>query len=153
MDKQEYQRARLSAMNSLSRREHSEYELSSKLQSKNFSPELIRVVIDQLIIDNLLSNARYCENYIRFRRNKGYGPKRIRIELQARRVPTEMIEEMLDITHNSWFLEAKNVLFKRFKKIKPIDFSARSQQMRFLQYRGFTSDHINALFHSDFDYE
>ena len=98
-----------------------------------------------LTAEGLLSNTRFIETYLHHRRQKGYGPLRIQAELTARGIPDEMIEHHLNMADNAWFTHARSVWQKRFKGILPRDFKARAQQMRFLQYRGFTAAQINNI--------
>jgi len=134
------------AMNLLARREHSETEISRKLRRKGFVIEDIRQVITSLAEENLLSNMRFIENYIHFRRGKGFGPLRIQAELAERGIPEELIDHHLKITDNAWFAEIREVWRKRFKNQMPRDFKTRAQQMRFLYSRGFTSEQIESVF-------
>lgn len=134
------------AMNLLARREHSETEISRKLRRKGFVIEDIRQVITALAEENLLSNTRFIENYIHFRRGKGFGPLRIQAELTERGIPEELIDHHLKIADNAWFAEVREVWRKRFKNQMPRDFKTRAQQMRFLYSRGFTSEQIDSIF-------
>ncbi len=133
-------------MNLLARREHSETELFRKLRTKGFDEATIGLVITQLVSENLVSNSRFIENYIHSRRIKGFGPLKIQAELQERGVLEELIEHHLQIADNAWFAEAREAWKKRFKNRMPTDFKSRSQQMRFLYYRGFTSEQIEYVF-------
>ena len=133
-------------MNLLARREHSETELFRKLRVRNFPETEIRTVLANLTQENLLSNSRFAENYIHYRRAKGYGPMRIRAELQERGITEDFIEHHLNISDNAWFVDAQKVWKKRFKGQRPSDFKIRAQQMRFLQYRGFTQEQIESIF-------
>jgi regulatory protein len=116
-----------------------------KLRTKKFPDDLILKVVQKLAQDKLLSNDRFIENYIHSRRNKGYGPIRIQAELQERGIQEELIEHHLNIADNAWFINARNVWQKRFKNQLPRDFKSRAQQMRFLQYRGFTQEQIESV--------
>ncbi len=133
-------------MNLLARREHSETELFRKLCLKGFSETDIRPVMTALLQENLVSNSRFIENYIHFRRAKGFGPLKIQAELQERGIPEELIEHHLKIADNAWLGQARTVWKKRFKNRMPTDFKSRAQQMRFLHYRGFTSEQIELVF-------
>ena len=132
----------------LARREHSECELTRKLQHKKFDINDIRLVIAALTQEGLLSNKRFTENYIHYRRNKGYGPLRIRLELSERGIPEDLIEQHLEIADNAWLDHARTVFRKRFKNAFPTDLKTRAQQMRFLQHRGFTREHIESVWKS-----
>lgn len=133
-------------MNYLARREHSESELTQKLrQKKLFTDVDIQRALDTLAREGLLSNTRFIENYIHFRREKGYGPIRIRAELLQRGLQEEFIEDHLKITDNAWSNTVHKLWQKRFKGIFPHDLKTRAQQMRFLYYRGFTQDQIESV--------
>lgn len=133
-------------MTLLARREHSELELMRKLRRKGFVDTDIHPLIDALIKEKLLSNDRFIESYIHHRRAKGLGPLRIQAELMERGIAEELIEHQLKITDNAWFAEVRRVWQKRFKNRMPTDFKSRMQQIRFLHYRGFTSEQIESLF-------
>lgn len=106
-------------------------------------------MITALVQEGLINEQRFTENYIRWRRGKGYGPLRISAELQTRGILPEMIAEHLQITDNAWFAEARKVWQKYFKGKMPEEFKLRAKQMRFLQYRGFTREQIAAVFGKD----
>jgi len=137
---------RRTAYNLLARREHSETELLRKLKTKGFSDTDCHPVIHALIQEGLLSNHRFTENYIHYRRSKGYGPLRIRNELMERGIAEDLIEHHLNIADNAWFAEARKAWQKRFKNKLPSDFKSRAQHMRFLHYRGFTQEQIEQIF-------
>jgi regulatory protein len=120
--------------------------LFQKLRAREFPEAEIRIVLANLAEENLLSNRRFAENYIHFRRAKGYGPMRIRAELMERGIVEEFIEHLLNISDNAWFIDIHKVWQKRFKGQQPDDFKNRAQQMRFLQYRGFTQEQIESIF-------
>ena len=127
----------------LARREHAYFELKLKLVAKGFDVELIAVVLDKLVSEQLLSDYRFAENYVRYRVGKGYGPFRIRSELQERRVDERIISEYL-AGDWGWFELAAEVKRRRFGITPPVDTAMCAKQQRFLQYRGFTSEQINA---------
>lgn len=137
---------RKTALNLLARREHSAKELTRKLSTKDFEPTDIETVVNALQEENLLSNDRFVESFIHNRRINGVGPLRIHAELTERGIPEDLIEQQLNITDNAWLTEAQRAWKKRFKNTIPKDFKARAQQMRFLQYRGFTREQIESVF-------
>ena len=137
---------RRDALSYLTRRDHSRQELTLKLKVKGYPLDAIEPIILELVKSKQLSDERFVENYIYFRRNKGYGPERISLELRARGIKDETIAEHLQITDNAWFTEAHKVWQKRFKGTLPVDFGAKAKQMRFLIYRGFTEEHIESIF-------
>lgn len=139
-------------INLLARREHSEMELRRKLQTRGFEISIIDETLQLLITKKYLSNARFIENYIQARRNKGYGPIRVQIELAARGLTALEIEPYLKMHDEAWQDIALQTWKKKFKNIMPRDFKERALQMRFLQYRGFTSDQIDFILQSDIEH-
>jgi regulatory protein len=133
----------------LARRDHSTTELSRKLQGKAFNQADIDAILTELHQKGFLNDARFIESYIHHRRTRGYGPLRIRAELLERGITEDLIEHQLRIADNAWLEEVRKAWQKRFKNRLPQDFKSRAQHMRFLHYRGFTSEQINQLFHSD----
>lgn len=133
----------------LARREHSTKELHRKLLEREFNSADIHTALASLESERLLSDQRFTEAFVHYRRNRGYGPIRIRAELLERGIAEDLIEQHLNFADNTWLNDAREVWKKRFKNRKPHDYKSRAQQMRFLQYRGFTQEHINRLFHSD----
>lgn len=138
-----------SALNYLARRDHSELELTNKLENKGYASALINVVIQHLKDKRLLNDSNFAEQYCRMRRNRGFGPLRIIAELQARGIAAETIAEVVEIADNEWFIVAHHLWQKRFKNQQPSDFTRRAKQMRFLQYRGFTREQIDNAFNND----
>lgn len=103
-------------------------------------------MIADLVQAGLINEQRFTENYIYWRQGKGFGPLRISAELQARRIPPEMIAEQLQITDNAWFTQVRKVWQKHYKGQIASDFKIRAKQMRFLQNRGFTREQIESVF-------
>jgi len=68
----------------LSRRDHSKRELATKLRVKGHEPDQIEIALNDLINAGYLNESRFVENYIHWRRQKGYGPERIALELSSR---------------------------------------------------------------------
>ena len=68
----------------LARREHSRVELQEKLTKKGFPREQIECALEQLVANNLQSDQRFLEDFIRSRVLKGNGPLRISQELRQR---------------------------------------------------------------------
>ena len=132
------------AISLLARREHAYFELQRKLLAKGYASLDIDAVLTELVQERLQSDRRYCELFVRFRFEKGHGPYRIRMELQERRVDDALIQEFLYSGEQDWYQLALDVRKKRFG-LEPInDIKERAKQQRFLQYRGFSTEQINA---------
>ena len=131
-------------MNMLARREHSVFELTCKLQQKDFPSELIQEVIERLVADNLLNDERYAEAYVRIRSARGFGLQRIRMEMKERGVASELISDAIEQSEIDWNELALEVKSKKFGEQPAEEFALRAKQMKFLQYRGFSHAQINA---------
>ncbi len=126
----------------LARREHARFELTNKLLVKGYESPQIDQILSQLEAENLLSDKRFAECYIRSRASKGYGPHRIGMELRERRVDEQVVNELL--YHNwDWYEQAVDVRRKRFGVDPVTDLKVRAKQQRFLQYRGFSMEQIS----------
>jgi len=130
----------------LARRDHTSLELSQKLSRKGYPEADIATVLTNLEQAGLINARRFTESYTHYRRGKGYGPRRIAMELQAKGVAEAMIAEQVKITDNTWFADIRTIWRKHFKGRLPADQQQRAKQLRFLYNRGFTQDQINSIF-------
>ncbi len=136
---------RRTAMDLLARREHGRVELTRKLRQRGACPEMIDVALDRLTEDNLLSESRYLESYISYRARSGYGPLRIREELNQRGLARSDIEEALRECGFNWQEQLEDTWRRKFSGQLPEDARERARQGRFLSYRGYPLDMIGRL--------
>lgn len=137
------------AMRLLAAREHSQHELRRKLSQKGHEPDAIESVIEQLAAQGLQSDERFIESFVNSHRERGKGPKRIRLELQQHQLPYELIEKHINERATDWREQALRVKLKKFGQAPIEDIKERSKQTRFLEYRGFTHDQISAVLGED----
>ncbi|MBG5949251.1 regulatory protein RecX [Proteus sp. G2618] len=138
----------------LSRRDYSTNELQRRIERRiretekdsPTAPECLPQVIERLLESQYLDDNRTIYSFFRSYLNKSYGPLRIRQELRLKGFPSEIIERVLEETDTDWYALCQNLKEKKFGTAKPKDFKERAKQIRYLQYRGFTSDYINSLF-------
>lgn len=133
------------ALDILSRREHSQKELSDKLIKKFNIPELVDSVIHSLLEKNLLNDYRYSESYVVARKRKGFGPKKIGYELVSRGVNENTASEVID-AEGGWNEAALKAFNKKFKTGIGADFKEQNKQKVFLQNRGFSFQEIDSVF-------
>ena len=136
------------AVRLLSRREHGAHELATKLALKGYFHDDISEAIQKCIRLELQSDARFVENICRLRIRQGYGPVRIRKELQNLHIDSELIASALHQEKDNWLEYAALVLEKKFKEQIELTFSAIQKQKQFLLYRGFSIDTINMVFNN-----
>lgn len=130
----------------LARREHGARELRGKLVQRGCAPQLADAIVADLENAGSVSDSRFVEAFVNARRSRGYGPLRIRRELELRGVSEEEIDAGLDAREPVWDELARAVRARRFGLAVPRDFPVRARQMRFLQQRGFSSDQIARAF-------
>lgn len=135
-------RARKKAMDYLARREHGRQELLTKLEASGFEPGTAAAAVARLAGDGLQDDRRFAESFVQSRINQGKGPVRIRLELQQRGIEESLIEEVLDAAGEDWTDLARRIRVRKFGGGHPAGFPEKARQMRFLQYRGFESEHI-----------
>lgn len=137
----------------LARREHSRAELREKLAGQGYQPVVIDEALDGLEAERLLDDRRFAESFVRSHAGRGQGPRRIRQDLTAAGIPAALAAEALDAGPD-WGQLARETRRRKFGAELPADWAERSRQARFLQYRGFSTDHMRiALGGSEADFE
>jgi len=133
------------ALDLVSRREHSRHELMQKLDKRypNTTP-IIEDVLDKLETNKILDDERFAEMYLNSRARKGFGPKKIEMELNSRKVNSLFISNAVE-AYETWLENAQKVLKKKFKDQKPVDYQSKMKQKQFLFSRGFSAPIIDKL--------
>jgi len=126
----------------LSRREHSIKELQQKLLQRDFLLEEIAPVIDYLLEKDYLNEQRFTESMFRLRTNKGYGKRYIESELTQKGISSAQISAADKTQATDWYLQADLAYTKKFGYKDIADQKDKAKRIRFLQYRGFSTDEI-----------
>ena len=145
---------RRAAMNLLARREQSFHELFTKLAQKH--PELdksqvILPALERLRDENLQSDERFVESYVRYRLIRGNGPLKITIELRQKGVNENLIRGGVYADNIKWNVHCSEVLFKKFGSDNLDSQKVKQKCYLFLSRRGFDGEHIRDAmgFHVD----
>ena len=133
---------RNTALDILSRREHTRVELARKLKAKEFSSNEIDELLAILENEGLQSDARYTESYVHSRSRRGFGPLRIKHELQQRGISPDLVEAHVDFNDRVWLQNSCREYEKKFGAHGVKSAQEQAKCMRFLQSRGFTNDII-----------
>ena len=129
------------AIKCLTRREYSRFELWQKLKRIASDEEtLIAEILDDLQQQKWQSDRRYAEMHVNARLQQGYGPLRIEQELTIKQVDSDIIQAALD--EHEAFAETwlKRCWQKKFQQQLPLTAEIKQKQLRFLLYRGFSSE-------------
>ena len=141
---------RAAALAALARRDYLTTELDRKLQGQGFEPAATAVVIAALTAERLLDDARCIERFVTSRAERGQGPLRIARDLEAQGASPALIEAAIGAGPD-WRTVARAVRHRKFGAASPASWPEKARQARFLQYRGFSSDHIRAALGAEFE--
>ena len=129
----------------LARREHSQKELCSKLSFKySFSPDDLRELLERLRNEGLQCDERFADSYTRSRIRKGFGPERIKMELNEKGISSTIVRSVMDSYEGEW----REIAYREWRKkynTRPADINEQVKQSRFLRYRGFRSCDIREV--------
>jgi regulatory protein len=140
---------RSAAVALIARRDFSRAGLVERLVRKGYPKPAAEEVALALVDQRLLDDARYVENFVRREATSGHGPLRIRQALQAEGIAGEAIEAALAAGEHDFAGICGKLRARRFGEELPATWEERVRQARFLQYRGFSSDHIRAALKAD----
>jgi regulatory protein len=134
----------------LARRDYSTHELKRKLAERGYTEHAYEVVVDDLESMGKMNNERYGQNVVAYRARRGHGPVRIRNELKKSGLSRAAIDEAVKGEDAPDFAKrARETRVRKFGAEIPKDPKLRAKQARFLQYRGFSNDHIRAALEGD----
>jgi regulatory protein len=120
----------------LGRREYSIFELGQRLRRKWPAVGDIDVLIKALVDENLLSDERYVESFVRFRLQRYQGPLKIQAALSSKGVSSALIVSELEAHSQEWPDLATEWLARQTSL--PVDFDGKKKYYRRLVSRGFT---------------
>lgn len=129
----------------LARREHSQRELLDKLALRGFNRDEAEPVIFEMAEQNWQNDERYAECYIRQRIASGYGPLRIRYELQQRGIDDADLDTQAG-ERGGWQNLLLDVYCNKYDEEKSLTQNEWLKRSRFLQQRGFSGEMIKGLF-------
>jgi len=134
----------------LARRDHACGELAGKLRERGFDAAIIAPLIGELRERRLLDDERFAGHFVAYHRARGQGPMRIRRELEQSGVDSGLVAAALEAA-GDWREIARGTRVRRFGSKVPASWPEKARQARFLQYRGFSSDHIRFALGSNLD--
>ncbi|MEZ4700601.1 MAG: regulatory protein RecX, partial [Rhodothermales bacterium] len=143
-------RARRFTIAYLARRARTEHEVRDALRQRDFAGEVVDHAIERLKSLNYLDDADYARRYVDSRvKAKGYGPMRLRRELQRRGVAAALIEAAIAPLEASNELEEQALAQARGRlnrlRREPDERKRRKKLSDFLLRRGFDFDTISPV--------
>jgi regulatory protein len=134
----------------LARRDLASGELQARLVRQGFEASAAAAAVQALREERLLDDIRYAGNYVSYQAARGQGPLRIAHDLRQFGLPGDVIDAAV-AEGPDWRTLAVDVRVRKFGRERPASWAQKARQARFLQYRGFSSDHIRLALGADFD--
>ena len=134
------------AVRYLTRREYGIEELRQKLLQRGSDQAIAEKVVSDLADENLVSDQRFTEMYVRTRIRRLFGPLKIRGELRSRGISDFLIAQELSFEQETWFENASQWAEKRCHG--ELDYAGRVKIYRALMNRGFTHEQANVALDS-----
>ena len=131
------------AVSLLAQREYSRQALVEKLTAEGQSPEELALALDQLQARGLVDDTRVAETLVNRRAGK-LGGMRMRQELQAKGLSSEVVVDTMAGLKASELARAQAIWLKKFGQVAN-DAASRNRQARFLATRGFSSDVVRQV--------
>lgn len=141
------ERAKSRAINYISGKLKTKYEVRLKLKENGFAEEIIDEVLDILEKEEYLNDKIYCEIFIEDKRKlNGYGKNKIKSLLIQKGISKNIFEDFLD--EFEYEEEFDNALKMGIKKLNLLSneedkFKKKQKIINYLAYRGFGFDVIN----------
>ncbi len=150
VDPDDARAARVSALDTLARRDRCSTDLRRKLLDKGYASGVSAQVVDRLCDEKLVDDRRYVENFVSFHAARGRGPLRIRAELRNAGMQGELVERAIE-AYPDWLTELRKAHLKKFGLEPPADYADQQRRARFLMSRGFTGGQIRMVLGFDTD--
>ena len=141
------ERAKSRAMNYISGKLKTKYEVRLKLKENGFAEDVIDEVLDILEKEEYLNDKDYCEIFIEDKKKlNGYGKNKIKSLLIQKGISKNIFEDFLN--EFEYDEEFDNALKMGIKKLELLsneedNFKKKQKIINYLTYRGFGFDVIN----------
>ena len=141
------ERAKSRAINYISGKLKTKYEVRLKLKENGFAEDVIDEVLDILEKEEYLNDKVYCEIFIEDKKKlNGYGKNKIKSLLNQKGISKNIFEDFLN--EFEYDEEFDNALKMGIKKLELLsneedNFKKKQKIINYLTYRGFGFDVIN----------
>ena len=130
------------ALAMLDRRDYSRAELLKKLVEKGENETEAAAAVERLAELGFVDDARYAPIIVRHYAAKGYGPQRVRQELQRRGIPKDLWDEAMEQMPRQD--DTVDRLLRSKLKSEPPDRAELKKAQDFLLRKGYGWDEIKA---------
>ena len=136
----------------LSRRDYCSAELAGRLSAQGFVSDAVQGALAELIEQRYVDDERYAQLFVTLHTGRGHGPLRIQRDLIGLGLAPPLAAAALQSYadgQDGWAKLAREVRTRRFGLELPKQWPQIARQARFLQYRGFSNDHIRSALGND----
>lgn len=140
--KDEVVKAKLYAFRLFRFRLRAEKELIFRLKNRKFSQSAIDKVVTDFKDQGLIDDSQFVRDWVAVRRQKGFGLRRIELELEQKGITKEFLEENIDLGVSEYSLALKVAQGRKdvlLKKDLTLD-KVKQRLFNFMIHRGFSSD-------------
>ena len=130
----------------LGRRAHSESEVRERLSTDGFDDETISATVEWLRRHELVDDADFARTWVEERTaRKGFGPARLRAELEAKGVAVEIIDLALAELGGDEQARARAIALEQLDRLTGLSFVVQARRLQaLLLRRGFSSEAVRA---------
>jgi regulatory protein len=119
LEAEETNKVQQTALRYLGTRSRTTAEMERHLSGKGFASRLIASVLSRLKNEGYLDDRRFAREWVEERsRRKGYGPLRLRQELEQKGIPPTWIEEALSVMDGEEESRIREVAEKRWHRLR-----------------------------------
>lgn len=133
----------------LTRREHSQLELTRKLRQRGIATQEAQAAVDRLAEAGWQNDARFAESLVRSRAASGYGAAYIRAELKTHGLSSSQVQDALAAFEGEWPAIAHALLERRHPQALFGEPAAQRKAADFLLRRGFSMEEMRAALNWD----
>jgi regulatory protein len=141
MEETIYRRAKQKALAVLKRADQSESELRRKLKRSEYPQEIIEKTISYVYSYHYLDDARYCDNYIRYK-SATKSRRQLVNELYQKGIAKEIIEAALEHIPTDENKALRLAIQKKAKNVDTLTYEEKQKVAAYLYRKGFPSEDI-----------
>ena len=150
-------RAKLRAMNLLTRMDYTEAELEKKLMKGEYTPQAVKIAMDYVRSYHYLDDERYVTRYLSTYQGRK-SRRQMQFELERKGIPRELIRRGQEAMEDEEGCAdetdmIRQLLEKRCRNPKEADEKEKRRHYGYLMRRGFTSSEIQSVFREYFSRE
>ncbi len=141
-----FAKAKLTAINFLSRKDRSTREVIRKLKEKGFTKEVTKKVLEFLKSYGYINDLEYAKKFVKQRVVvRGYGKFKVIYELRDKGINDNIIEKVTQNIEDDEYESAIKLGRKKARRLDLTDYKEKQKLYSYLQRRGYSYDIIKSV--------